>query len=324
MRTLTLMPLLLLAIAPLPGLDVGQAAPDLSGVSWAASADLEDHDWTLVVWWRPHHPSDSGPIELLRNLARSHGDAVALRAIHVGEAAIDDAAVATRGLATGSARGATLQRWHEPTIGLPMAVLLGPEHRVWWRGELVDAARVVELAAAGEAERAALRRLTTFEDALRAAVRRTDPQQVAAAADALLRFDPGHETARYVKLSLARERGDRHAYQEQLATITAQTHAPRFLMEIAADLISDPDLGWRMPRHARRLAAQAVAASPERPDFLLVRAQVAYALADHDAALEWVDRGLAVAGEDPRLRAYRHYLREVAGLAAAEASGTTP
>ena len=272
MRSLFLLALALTAQA----LDIGDPAPSLMGTTWLKAGPVNPAKGIAVIeFWATWCAPCQESIPHLTDLAKRHEGKLTIAGLSDEERDTVLPFIAAQGkdmeYPVGIVDAPTKQAWMDGRESLPTAFAIGYDGKVAWIGHPMELDPVLAALMAGTWDPAKAKRLGALEGELQALLQNQNGAfeavlpRVLAKTDELLAIDPAHVRVLGLRRGLAKHLRKPAVFFDALAGIPADLDTARSIA-LTDLLLEEPDLAYRAPRLAVRLAEQITKAMPEDAD----------------------------------------------------------
>lgn len=193
---------------------------------------------------------------------------------------------------------------------LPFAFVIDQEGRIAWTGAPDEGLRkVVEEVLAGTYDVERARTVASLRNALFQTFQKQKPEEMAAAADALLEVEPTDSLARNIRMQVFQQQDDVAGYKEWMKAYAKRANDDAETLSWTAwRLVSSGDMAWRDPQLAHETSVRAVELSESKSaDILDTHARVLYEVGLLEEAIETAKASLAIEEDDDAKARLAHY-----------------
>ncbi|MFZ7110079.1 MAG: redoxin domain-containing protein [Desulfatiglandales bacterium] len=301
------------------GLNVGDKAPALDGITWLkGEAPAFEKQYTVVEFWATWCGACRGEIPRLTRLQKFYEDSVAI--VGLSDESQDKITQYLEQMGNSMDYGVgkvpkeLREQYMKGVGGIPHAFMVNPEGVVIWSGHPRDLEEILEKALSGTLDVEKMRQIAGLERHLKETLNKGNLVNIGQAADALLSVDPSNERALRVQAVVARRQNDVAAFRIVYDRIDVKTLGSEKANRLAWSLVTEKDLAFRYMKAAMKLAAYSVKEEPDNGNYANTYARVQYCLGNLNEALKWQKKAVDL---DPGEKSYKttlQYYEEIRSL----------
>lgn len=322
-----LLALLLVQAGAAQALEVGDAAPALTDVTWVKGEATEPKGAiTVVEFWATWCGPCRKSIPHLTELQKKHGDKV--RIVGLSDETVDKVKpfVAEMGAQmdyrVGIAGMATYGAYMEGIDGIPHAFLVDAGGTVLWRGHPAQLGGPLDQAVAGKFDATRVKAVAKAEKELEALLKGRQPDVVRALTkcDEILALDPFHEQTLTIRVAIGKFQKNPAVVRDTIARLPLDRISADQANSLAWQRVTDEDLPYRNLDLALALIDRALAIDPTASAFLDTKARILYSLGLVEEAIQVQEQALKLGKDKDELLATLTFYRELLTLRAKRGS----
>lgn len=331
MRQLTALALLIVALAQLSALEVGQKAPSLAKITWMKGAAVETGSAiTVVEFWATWCGPCKTSIPHLTELQKKFKDKVRIVGISNEDAATVTPFIAEMGAKmdyhVGIADVATYGAYMEGVEGIPYAFVVDAGGTVMWSGHPASMDAVLGQVVAGTFDAKKAAAIAKLEGDLQRILQTRTPDiaQAMKKIDEILAIDAVNPQAISVRLAIGKYQEDPQLIRETLTKLPLKQLPADLANSLAFSRATDEALANRHLDVAMTLVDHALTLEPDNAGFIDTKARIFACLGLMDQAIIWQQQAVAKSAQREDLAATLAYYQSTKKLAATLSAGTAP
>lgn len=301
------------------GLELGDEAPDLEVTGWVQGEELQisENPEKRVRVVQFFNTYDQGCVRASKDLEKLHTEmgpkgvdlvAVTTQAADAAEEFLAKHPVTYRVAVDqyNNTNAAFMKGVHR----LPFAFVIDREGRIAWTGAPEEGLRkVVEEVVEGTYDVDRARKIADLRNKLFQTLQKRKPEEMAAAADALLEVEPSDGFARSIRLSAFEQQDDVEGYRKWMEEYAKRSNdEAETLSWMAWRLVSSGDMAWRMPGLAFDTSTRALELTERKnADMLDTHARVLFELGLLEQAVAVAKESVAIDENDDAKARLAHY-----------------